>query len=149
MQGYLGKPELTREAIKGGWYCTGDIARYDEDGFLTITDRLSRFSKIGGEMVPHQKIEDQLHDILGTSERHFVVTAVPDEGKGERLVVIHLPLNGTSTHDLWQQLSDRGMPNLWVPRERDFYSVAELPILGTGKVDLKKIKELALARAKA
>jgi acyl-[acyl-carrier-protein]-phospholipid O-acyltransferase/long-chain-fatty-acid--[acyl-carrier-protein] ligase len=149
MQGYLGKPELTREVIKDGWYITGDIARYDEDGFITITDRLSRFSKIGGEMVPHQKIEDQLHEILGTTERHFVVTAVPDESKGERLVVIHLPLNGTDTRQLWQKLQSRGLPNLWVPRERDFHTVQELPILGTGKVDLKKVKEIALAKANA
>jgi acyl-[acyl-carrier-protein]-phospholipid O-acyltransferase / long-chain-fatty-acid--[acyl-carrier-protein] ligase len=146
MQGYLGRPELTREVIRDGWYVTGDIARYDEDGFLTITDRLSRFSKIGGEMVPHQKVEDQLHEILGTTERHFVVTAVPDESKGERLVVLHLPLNGTCTRQLWQQLSGRGLPNLWVPRERDFFTITELPVLGTGKVDLKRVKELALAK---
>src|SRR5262249_47932246 len=56
MKGYLGKPEATKEAIRGGWYITGDLAKYDEDGFITITDRLSRFSKVGGEMVPHQKI---------------------------------------------------------------------------------------------
>ena len=148
MQGYLGKPELTREAIRDGWYVTGDIAKYDEDGFITLTDRLARFSKIGGEMVPHQKVEDQLHEILGTSERHFVVTAVPDEAKGERLVVIHLPLNGTDTRQLWQQLSSRGLPNLWVPRERDFYAVPELPVLGSGKVDLKRVKELALEKSK-
>src|SRR5208282_1096717 len=104
------RPELTREVIREGWYVTGDIARYDDDGFITITDRLSRFSKIGGEMVPHQKIEDLLHDILKTSERHFVVTAVPDEGKGERLVVIHLPLAGTDVHKLWQELGSLGLP---------------------------------------
>jgi len=146
MAGYLGRPDLTREVIRDGWYVTGDIARYDEDGFLTITDRLSRFSKIGGEMVPHQKIEDELHAIAGTTERTFVVTAVPDEGKGERLVVLHLPLNGLDAHGLWQRLSGKGLPNLWVPRERDFYQVAELPVLGSGKVDLKRVKELALER---
>jgi acyl-[acyl-carrier-protein]-phospholipid O-acyltransferase/long-chain-fatty-acid--[acyl-carrier-protein] ligase len=149
MQGYLGKPELTKDVVKDGWYVTGDIARYDEDGFITITDRLSRFSKIGGEMVPHQKVEDQLHEIAGTSDRHFVVTAVPDESKGERLVVLHLPFNGIDTRKLWQELSSRGLPNLWVPRERDFYTIPELPILGSGKVDLKKIKEIALEKAKA
>ena len=142
MQGYLGRPELTKEVIRDGWYVTGDIARYDEDGFLTITDRLSRFSKIGGEMVPHQMVEDQLHEILGTSERHFVVTAVPDESKGERLVVIHLPLNGTDTRQVWQRLNSRGLPNLWVPRQRDFFAIPELPILGSGKVDLKRVKEV-------
>jgi acyl-[acyl-carrier-protein]-phospholipid O-acyltransferase/long-chain-fatty-acid--[acyl-carrier-protein] ligase len=146
MQGYLGKPEQTKDVLRDGWYVTGDIARFDEDGFITITDRLSRFSKIGGEMVPHQKVEDHLHQILGTNERHFVVTAVPDEGKGERLVVLHLPLNGTDPRQLWQKLSGCGMPNLWVPRERDFFAIAELPILGTGKLDLKRVKEMALER---
>jgi acyl-[acyl-carrier-protein]-phospholipid O-acyltransferase/long-chain-fatty-acid--[acyl-carrier-protein] ligase len=96
MEGYLGRPEATREAIRDGWYSTGDIARIDEDGHVTITDRLSRFSKIGGEMVPHQKIEDEIHVILGTNERACVVTAVPDERRGERLVVLHTPLNGGS-----------------------------------------------------
>src|SRR5205823_11515752 len=123
--------------IRDGWYVTGDIARMDEEGFITITDRLSRFSKIGGEMVPHQKIEDELHQILGTNERVCVVTAVADERRGERLMVLHLPLTGLDVHRLWQQLNSRGLPNLWVPAERDFIEVAELPILGSGKLDLK------------
>jgi acyl-[acyl-carrier-protein]-phospholipid O-acyltransferase/long-chain-fatty-acid--[acyl-carrier-protein] ligase len=75
-----------------------------------------------------------------------VVTAVPDEGKGERLVVLHLPLSELDARGLWQRLSGKGLPNLWVPRERDFYQVAELPLLGSGKVDLKRVKELALER---
>jgi acyl-[acyl-carrier-protein]-phospholipid O-acyltransferase/long-chain-fatty-acid--[acyl-carrier-protein] ligase len=148
MKGYLNRPEATREAIRDGWYCTGDIAKYDEDGFITITDRLSRFSKIGGEMVPHQKVEDELHVILGTTERTCVVTGVPDESKGERLVVLHLALNGLDVHQLWQKLNSRGLPNLYIPKERDFYQIPELPILGTGKVDLKRIKEMALERTR-
>src|SRR5208282_4066508 len=89
MQGYLGKPEKTAEVLQDGWYSTGDIAALDEDGFLTITDRLSRFSKIGGEMVPHIKIEEKLHELAGLTEMSFVVTGVPDGKKGERLVVLH------------------------------------------------------------
>jgi acyl-[acyl-carrier-protein]-phospholipid O-acyltransferase/long-chain-fatty-acid--[acyl-carrier-protein] ligase len=146
MAGYLGRPEATKEVIRDGWYVTGDIARMDEDGFLTLTDRLSRFSKIGGEMVPHQKVEDELHAILGTADRVCVVTAVPDESKGERLVVLHVGMDVPPT---WQKLSGRGLPNLWLPRERDFYQVAELPVLGTGKVDLKRCKEMALEKARA
>jgi len=149
MMGYLGRPEATREVIRDGWYVTGDIAKMDEDGFITITDRLSRFSKIGGEMVPHQKIEHELHEILGTNERVCVVTAIPDERRGERLMVLHLPLNGLDVHQLWQQLNSRGLPNLWVPAERDFIEVPELPILGSGKMDLKRVKEIALEKIAA
>jgi acyl-[acyl-carrier-protein]-phospholipid O-acyltransferase/long-chain-fatty-acid--[acyl-carrier-protein] ligase len=149
MKGYLGRPEATQSVLRDGWYATGDIAKVDEDGFITITDRLYRFSKIGGEMVPHQKVEDELHHLVGTSERTFVVTSVPDESRGERLVVLHLPLNGQDLHQLWQQLSGKGLPNMWVPRERDFFQVPELPVLGTGKVDLKRVKELALAKTQA
>jgi acyl-[acyl-carrier-protein]-phospholipid O-acyltransferase/long-chain-fatty-acid--[acyl-carrier-protein] ligase len=143
MKGYLNRPEETRQVIKDGWYITGDIAKLDEDGFITITDRLTRFSKIGGEMVPHQKIEDEIHEILKTNERIAVVTAVPDERKGERLIVLHTALNGVNVHHLWEQLNDRGLPNLWVPSERDFKQIAEMPLLGSGKVDLKRVKELA------
>ena len=89
MKGYLGKPEKTAEVLQDGWYVTGDIAAEDEDGFLTITDRLSRFSKIGGEMVPHIKVEEKLHELAGATEQKFVVTGVPDGKKGERLVVLH------------------------------------------------------------
>src|SRR6202044_3468295 len=88
MLGYLGRPEKTAEVLHDGWYTTGDIALMEEDGFLTITDRLSRFSKIGGEMVPHIKIEDKLHELADMTEQVFAVTSLPDEKKGERIVVL-------------------------------------------------------------
>jgi acyl-[acyl-carrier-protein]-phospholipid O-acyltransferase/long-chain-fatty-acid--[acyl-carrier-protein] ligase len=143
MKGYLARPELTREVIRDGWYITGDLAKYDQEGFITITDRLARFSKIGGEMVPHQKIEDELHQILGTTERVCLVTAVPDERKGERLVVLHTGVNDLTPHLLSHRLRDRGLPSLWIPSEHDFVQIPEMPLLGSGKLDLKKAKELA------
>ncbi len=149
MKGYLGRPDMTEQVIRDGWYLTGDIARVDEDGFITITDRLSRFSKIAGEMVPHQKIEDELHEILGTGERVCVVTTVPDERRGERLVVLHTQLNGVSRQNLCKGLNNKGLPNLWVPAERDFFEIAEFPVLGTGKLDWKRLKEMALERSRA
>jgi acyl-[acyl-carrier-protein]-phospholipid O-acyltransferase/long-chain-fatty-acid--[acyl-carrier-protein] ligase len=148
MAGYLGRDDLTRAAVRDGWYITGDMARIDEDGFVTITGRLSRFAKIGGEMVPLEKVEEELHTILGTNERVCAVTAVPDEKKGERLVVLHTHLNGTDVRHLCQQLSTRGLPNLWLPGERDFYEIAELPILGSGKLDLKRLKDMAVERTR-
>ena len=142
MQGYLGKPEKTKEVLRDGWYITGDIAAQDEDGFLTITDRLSRFSKIGGEMVPHVKIEERLHEIAGVTEQTFVVTGVPDEKKGERLVVLHL-LKQEDLKVVLERLPEAGLPNLWMPRANQFFFVEELPHLGTGKLDLRRIRELA------
>ena len=85
MMGYLGQPEKTKEVLRGGWYVTGDVALLDDDGFIRITDRLSRFSKIGGEMVPHIKIEEVVTELL--QGKDCAVTALPDERKGERLVV--------------------------------------------------------------
>ncbi len=90
MKGYLGKPELTAQVVRDGWYVTGDMAKIDDDGFVTLTGRLSRFAKVGGEMVPLEKIEDELHDVLQTSERIGAVTCVPDEARGERLVVLYV-----------------------------------------------------------
>jgi acyl-[acyl-carrier-protein]-phospholipid O-acyltransferase/long-chain-fatty-acid--[acyl-carrier-protein] ligase len=144
MKGYLGKPELTQQVIRDGWYVTGDIAKFDEDGFITITGRLSRFAKVGGEMVPLERIEEELNAIVGGGERTCAVAAVPDEKRGERLVVLHVPLNGTDVPKLCQELGNRGLPNLWLPGERDFFQVPELPILGSGKLDLKRLKDIAL-----
>jgi len=147
MQGYLDKPEQTAKVVRDGWYVTGDIARFDEDGFITITGRLSRFAKVGGEMVPLERIEEELQGLLATNDRICAVAAVPDEKRGERLVVLHTPLNGTDPRQLCQKLGERGLPNLWLPGERDFFQIGELPILGSGKIDLKRLKEIALEQA--
>ncbi len=144
MKGYLGKLDLTREVVRDGWYVTGDMGRMDDDGYLTLTGRLARFAKIGGEMVPLEKIEELLHDLLQTSERVCAVTCVPDEMRGERLVVLHVPHDGVEVTTWWQQLNECGLPNLWVPSQRDFYRVPELPVLASGKLNLKLVKELAL-----
>ncbi|MCS7045939.1 MAG: AMP-binding protein [Gemmataceae bacterium] len=147
MKGYLGRDDLTRKKIiDGGWYITGDLAMFDEDGFITITGREERFAKVGGEMVPLEKVEEELHSVLKSAERMLVVTAVPDSKKGERLVVLHLPLP-IGVHELWKGINERGLPNLYVPSQRDFYAVAELPILGSGKLDLKRCKQKAMELA--
>jgi acyl-[acyl-carrier-protein]-phospholipid O-acyltransferase/long-chain-fatty-acid--[acyl-carrier-protein] ligase len=150
MLGYLNHPEKTAEVIRDGWYNTGDIAKIDAEGFITITDRASRFSKIGGEMVPHIKVEELLQKVLADGsdddqELKAVVTSVPDEKKGERLVVVHKPLN-RPVDQVLSELSASGLPNLWIPSRDSFLEVAELPLLGTGKLDLKGLKALALER---
>jgi acyl-[acyl-carrier-protein]-phospholipid O-acyltransferase/long-chain-fatty-acid--[acyl-carrier-protein] ligase len=150
MKGYLGRDDLTQKKINvmsGGWYITGDLAFLDEEGFITITGREERFAKVGGEMVPLEKVEEELHAILRTNEKLCAVTAIPDAKKGERIIVLHLPLPETTPQAVWKQLSERGLPNIYIPSQRDFYQVAELPILGSGKLDLKKCKEMARAAA--
>jgi acyl-[acyl-carrier-protein]-phospholipid O-acyltransferase/long-chain-fatty-acid--[acyl-carrier-protein] ligase len=142
MQGYLNRPDKTAEVLRDGWYVTGDIASVDEDGFLRITDRLSRFSKIGGEMVPHIKVEEQLQELAGVAEQVFVVTAVPDEKKGERLVVLHT-LAEEPLRECLDRLSQSDLPPLWQPRPDQFLRVEALPCLGTGKLDLRRVRELA------
>ena len=142
MRGYLGKPEKTAEVLRDGWYCTGDVAALDEDGFLQITDRLNRFSKIGGEMVPHIKIEEKLHELAAATEQTFVVVGLPDEKKGERLVVLHkLPDDKLAV--CREKLAQTDLPNLWKPRADQFFRVEQFPLLGTGKLDLRKVKEVA------
>ena len=143
MQGYLGRPDKTAEVLHDGWYVTGDVATLDEDGFLQITDRLSRFSKIGGEMVPHIRVEEKLHELAGSVEQLFVVAGVPDEKKGERLVVLH-KLADAPWAEFLAKLPQLDLPNLWKPRADQFYHIEALPMLGTGKLDLRKVRELAV-----
>jgi acyl-[acyl-carrier-protein]-phospholipid O-acyltransferase / long-chain-fatty-acid--[acyl-carrier-protein] ligase len=114
----------------------------DEDGFVRITDRLSRFSKIGGEMVPHIKSEDKLHELIAATEQTFAVTSVPDERKGERLIVLHT-LSEDKLQDCLVQLGKSGLPALWKPRPDQFVHVESLPYLGTGKIDLRRLMEIA------
>jgi acyl-[acyl-carrier-protein]-phospholipid O-acyltransferase/long-chain-fatty-acid--[acyl-carrier-protein] ligase len=141
MRGYLNKPEKTAEVLQDGWYNTGDIATIDEDGFVRITDRLSRFSKIGGEMVPHINIEDKLQEIAGTPEQVFVVTAIPDEKKGERLIVLHT-LDDAALKEVLAKFAEADLPALWRPRPDQFRRIEAMPYLGTGKLDLRRVKEL-------
>ena len=137
MQGYLDRPDLSAQVIRDGWYCTGDIARLDEDGFITITGRESRFSKIGGEMVPHIPVEEAVNAELGSGDGELmaVVAGVPDPRKGERLVVLHLK-TGRDPHDICRGLAARGLPNLWIPTPDSFAEVEAIPVLGSGKLDL-------------
>ncbi len=144
MEGYFDVPEKTDEVLKDGWYDTGDIGCIDKDSFLKITDRLSRFSKIGGEMVPHLAVEQVLLDALGAAEQLVAVTSVPDEKNGEELVVLYLPQAGNA-EKLHEFISQSSLPNLWKPRANNYIMVKEMPTLGSGKLDITKLKEIAIS----
>ena len=133
MKGYLGRPEKTAEVLRDGWYNTGDIATVDEDGFLRITDRLSRFSKIGGEMVPHIKVEEKLQELAGMAEQAFVVTAVPDEKKGERLIVLHTLIEAKLDECL-ELFAKCDLPALWRPRGDQFVRCGSVAVSGDGEI---------------
>ena len=142
MLGYLNRPEKTAEVIRDGWYVTGDIGRLDSDGFLLITDRLSRFSKIGGEMVPHHLIEDELHRLTGQTGQVLAVTSVADDRKGEKLVVLFTGEAG-DPELLHRAMSESALPNLWKPHRDSYFSIDALPILGSGKLDIRGLRQLA------
>ena len=144
MRGYLDRPDLTAEVMHDGWYVTGDIARVDDDGYLHITDRLARFSKIGGEMVPHGLVETALHEAANRTDSTFAVTGVPCARKGEKIAVLHT-LPPEQVPAVLDALGQQGLPNLFVPRIGDFVAVDELPLLGTGKLDLRAVRQVATA----
>jgi acyl-[acyl-carrier-protein]-phospholipid O-acyltransferase/long-chain-fatty-acid--[acyl-carrier-protein] ligase len=145
--GYLNNPEKTKEVFSDdGWFMTGDLGRMDEDGFLFIEGRLSRFSKVGGEMVSHESVEDVIAGLLSvyghTSDDILcAVTGIEDGSKGECLVL----LSTVAVNSKWlgDNLRNKGIPNLWIPKH--IKKTEKIPILGTGKLDLRKLKELAEA----
>jgi acyl-[acyl-carrier-protein]-phospholipid O-acyltransferase/long-chain-fatty-acid--[acyl-carrier-protein] ligase len=142
-QGYLGDPEKTRAAFRDGWFVTGDLGRFDEEGFLRIEGRLSRFSKIGGEMVPHGTVEQKISEAFGWEQADgpaVFVVGIPDATKGEALVM--LTTREVTPEALRTKLGELGVPNLWVPKI--VKRVEKIPMLGTGKTDLKRCKEVAL-----
>lgn len=147
MVGYLNRPDATAKVLKDGWYTTGDLGYLDPDGFLKITDRLSRFSKIGGEMVPHMAVESAVQEAAGADDQAVAVTSVPDPKRGERLCVVHTEL-GISNEDICRRLSAKNMPRLWIPSPDDFVRVEAIPILGSGKLDLRRLREIAAEHLK-
>jgi len=142
MIGYLKKEELTESVIHDGWYDTGDIGFMDEDGFFAITGRLSRFSKLGGEMISHGAVEKALQDALKVGPDTLSVVAIPDERKGEKLCVIHTDLKKTPD-EIVEILKSLDIPNLWKPNSNDWIQIESLPLLGTGKLDFRTLKEIA------
>jgi acyl-[acyl-carrier-protein]-phospholipid O-acyltransferase/long-chain-fatty-acid--[acyl-carrier-protein] ligase len=138
--GYLDEIEKTNEVLTNdGWFITGDLGYTDNEGFLYIEGRLSRFSKIGGEMVPHGTVEDEVRKILDPNrDENFglVIIGQPDESKGEQLIlVIDKEINFS---ELRKNLTLNGIPNLWIPKKMK--KIKEIPVLSTGKTDIVKLE---------
>ena len=146
MLGYLNDPARTAQVLHDDWYITGDMAKLNEEGFLAITDRLSRFSKVGGEMVPHLLVEDLISKCC--SDAPCAVTGLPDERKGEKLAVLYTD-PAITPEELWHRLSKTDLPKLWLPKPENIHYVEELPLLGTGKLDLRGLKARAQELANA
>ncbi len=149
--GYVGREELNDSIFHDGWFKSGDIGQLDLNGFISLGGRLSRFSKIGGEMVPHEGIEQAITQILALPPEDGVqiaVTGVMDKQKGEALVLLSsLPAHQRSSKEheilgmIRTELASRGLPNLWAPRY--LVPVEAIPVLATGKLDLRGCRLLA------
>ena len=142
MLGYLNNQPLTNSVMHEGWYSTGDIAQIDEDGFVFIHDRLSRFSKIAGEMVPHMLIEEEIMTKLRLPPRSIFIASAPDHKRGEQLVVIFIPteVNKNQIRDI---IHESDLPNLWKPRRHNYLKIEKMPIAGSGKLDMRSLTQIA------
>ena len=145
--GYLSRPEITEEVIdENGWFKSGDVGRIDDEGFLFIEGRLSRFSKIAGEMVPHEAVEAAVNRVWHLDneiEQKVAVVGIPDEKKGEAIALLSTiagPAIEQENLDLRYKLLDDGLPSLWCPTT--IIPVEEIPILASGKLDIKGCEEL-------
>ncbi len=143
MKGYLNDPEKTAEVIRNGWYITGDIGHMDRYGFITLTGRYTRFSKIAGEMVPHELVERELNDILKPDRRIIAVGGANDARRGEKLLVFYSDETLVNPGALVKQLREKKLPNLWIPHADNFIKVDDLPMLGSGKLDLHRLATLS------
>jgi acyl-[acyl-carrier-protein]-phospholipid O-acyltransferase/long-chain-fatty-acid--[acyl-carrier-protein] ligase len=141
MQGYLKDPKKTAEVMHDGWYITGDIAKMNSSGHITITGRMSRFSKIAGEMVPHELIEKEINEIIHATECCIGICGAEDSKKGEKLLVFYSS-DTLGPEEVIQQLRLKNLPNLWIPRKENFIKVDHVPMLGSGKLDVAGINKL-------
>ena len=146
--GYLDSPKKTAEVLTSdGWFRTGDVGRVDDDGFLYIEGRISRFSKIAGEMVPHEVVEAAVNQALGLdseAERKIAIVGIPDAQKGEAIILLSTiagPALEQECIDLRYKLMDAGVPSLWCPKA--IVPIEEIPVLASGKLDLKGCQMLA------
>lgn len=137
MMGYLHDPEETSRHIKDGWYDTGDMGHLDEDGYLWHVGRLKRFVKIGGEMISLVNIEAVLNNLLDEDVECCVV-GIPDKRKGSRIIAVvtdQIDVNRTL-----DKLAEH-LPSIAIPKK--FIIKDELPKMGSGKIDFRKITQMA------
>ena len=147
-KGYIGREDLNEGIFRDGWFKTGDLGKVDLNGILTLGGRRSRFSKVAGEMVPHEVVENAIEDFVphpeGFTGRAVAVVGVPDPQKGEALVLlscVHHSHLVQALDEIRTHMVEQGLPRLWCPRE--IIPVEVIPALPTGKMDLRGCQILA------
>ena len=144
MKGYLHDEDKTKAVLLAddnmNWYITGDKGYLDEDGYLFIVDRYSRFAKVGGEMVSLSVVEHKIHDVIDETDSELMAITVPDDRKGERIVILYRA--SVAEDELKQRVASTITEKLMIPSV--YIKLDELPKMGSGKSDYVSAKKIGI-----
>jgi len=145
MKGYYNKPEETDKVLKDGWFFSGDIGKFDEDGYLSIVDRKKDMIIAGGYNIYPVELDNVLFDHPKILEACTI--GIPDDYRGETVKAFIVPKKGEQlTEEEVILYCKKNMAAYKVPKQFEF--VEELPKSAVGKILRRELRDMELAKTK-